>query len=139
MDTLTGIVKFFNNQRGFGFIEVENQDYFVHVTDVDGDMLLGGEDVSFKPVQGHKGLQAIEVQRTNPPEMEEELGELKFYNPERGFGFIGREAKADVFAHFSDFEGLESADDVETGVQVSFVVRSGRDGRDRAYKIRVLS
>jgi len=138
MDKLKGKVKFFNYQRGFGFVEVDDQDYFVHVTDVEGDMLLGGEEVEFKPVQGHKGLQAIEVERVNPPIMEEETGEVKFYDTERGFGFIGRAAKADVFAHFTDFEGLDRAEDVEVGMRVSFTVRSGRDGRDRAYKIRVL-
>lgn len=138
MDKIIGTVKFFNYQKGFGFVAVNDEDYFVHITDVDGDMLLGGEEVSFKPVRGHKGLQAIEVQRVNPPSMEEEEGEVKFYDTERGFGFIGRPDKADVFAHFTDFEGLGQAEDVNVGMRVRFVVRSGRDGRDRAYKIIVM-
>lgn len=138
MEKLTGKVKFFNYQRGFGFVEVGDADYFVHVTDVEGDMLLGGEEVLFKPVQGQKGLQAIEVERVAPPTMDEEEGEVKFYDKDRGFGFIGRASKADVFAHFTDFEGLAKAEDVSVGMRVRFVVRSGRDGRDRAYKIRML-
>lgn len=132
---IKGQVKFFNHQRGFGFIEVDGTDYFVHITDVDGEMLLGGEEVSFKSVEGHKGLQAIEVRRTDPPQMQEEEGSVKFYNAERGFGFIGRDGKADVFAHFTDFEEIESAEAIEEGMKVRFVVRSGRDGRDRAYQI----
>lgn len=137
--SIKGQVKFFNHQRGFGFIEVDETDYFVHITDVEGEMLLGGEEVSFKAVEGHKGLQAIEVCRINPPQMEAEVGEVKFYNDDRGFGFIGREGKADVFAHFTDFEGIESAEAIEEGMEVSFVVRSGRDGRDRAYQISTIN
>jgi len=138
MSKLKGNVKFFNYQRGFGFVEVEGADYFVHVTDVNGDMLLGGEEVLFTPAEGHKGMMAREVERVNPPVMAEEVGEVMFYNPDRGFGFIGREAKADVFAHFTDFEGLGKAEDVQIGMKVQFEVRSGRDGRDRAYKIRLV-
>lgn len=134
-----GNVKFFNHLRGFGFVTAEGQDYFVHISDVtNGDMLLGGEDVSFKAVEGHKGLQAIEVERDNPPPMEEERGEVKFYNSQKGFGFIGRPGKADVFAHITDFENIEESDEIQQGMRVSFVVREGRDGRDRAYQIVVL-
>ncbi len=137
LERLEGTVKFFNQKRGFGFIDVDGEDYFVHITDVEGEILLGDEPVSFKPVQGHKGLQAIEVQRLDPPSMEEEAGHIKFYNDDRGFGFIGREGKADVFAHFTDFQGVEDAEAIETGVNVRFKVREGREGRDRAYEIRI--
>lgn len=136
---INGCVKFFNHQRGFGFVEVDEDgkavDYFVHITDVEGDMLLGGEEVSFKPVNGHKGNQAIEVIRMDPPSMEKEEGKVQFYNSERGFGFIGREGKADVFAHFTDFEDIEDPLDILEDMEVKFVVREGRDGRDRAYQI----
>lgn len=136
---IKGQVKFFNHQRGFGFIEVEGEDdYFVHITDVEGEMLLGDEEVSFKAVKGHKGGQAIEVVRLNPPSMDKETGEVQFYNDKKGFGFISREGKADVFAHFTDFDGIEDSDAITEGMKVSFVVRSGRDGRDRAYQIQTL-
>jgi CspA family cold shock protein len=136
---IQGKVKFFNHSRGFGFVEAGGCDYFVHITDVEGDMLLDGENVEFKSVEGHKGLQAIEITRVSPPEMVEETGEVRFFNSERGFGFIGREGKADVFAHFTDFSGVEESSDVYQGMEVVFVVRRGRDGRDRAYQIRPLT
>lgn len=138
MEKIKGVVKFFNYKQGFGFILVDDVDYFVHVSNVDGEMLLSGEEVVFKPVEGQKGLQAIEVERTSPPVMEEEEGIVEFYDTERGFGFIRRHGKADVFAHFTDFEGIQNAEDVHKGMQVSFTVRQGRDGRDRAYTIKVL-
>lgn len=135
---ITGNVKFFNHLRGFGFVTSEGYDYFVHISDVNGDMLLGGEAVSFKSVEGHKGLQAIEVERLDPPPMEEEEGVIKFFNPDKGYGFIGREGKADVFAHFTDFDNIAGTEDIQQGQNVSFVVRQGRDGRDRAYQITIL-
>lgn len=135
MSRLTGTVKFFNQHKGFGFIQDQNTDYFVHITDVDGEMLLDNEEVTFKPVQGHKGMQAIEVERVAPPALEGELGHVKFYDDAKGYGFISREGKADVFAHFSDIENNAEMRGLEIGEEVSFVVREGREGRDRAYKI----
>jgi CspA family cold shock protein len=134
-----GSVKFFNFAKGYGFIQSSGEDYFVHVTDIqNGDLLLDGEDVTFKAVQGHKGSQAIEVERVLPPDMTEEDGVVKHFNVDRGFGFIGRDGKADVFAHFTDV--IEDHRDIglKDGDCVKFFVRKDRDGRDRAYKIRIV-
>lgn len=131
--TLRGKVKFFNFKKGYGFVCHDNVDYFVHVTDLqNGDILLENEEVVFKPVEGHKGHQAIEVQRVTPPELDDEIGTVKFYDVERGYGFVSRSGKADVFVHFTD---LQEDKPLEVGTEVRFQVRSGRDGRDRAYKI----
>src|SRR5690606_25348004 len=62
----TGTVKWFNDAKGFGFITPENgQDVFVHFRSIQGTgfkSLQEGQKVSFKVVQGQKGLQADEVQ-----------------------------------------------------------------------------
>lgn len=62
----SGTVKFFNHAKGFGFITPENgQDVFVHFRSIVGTgfkTLKEGQRVSFKVVQGQKGLQADEVQ-----------------------------------------------------------------------------
>lgn len=132
----TGKVKFFNFMKGYGFICQDETDYFVHVTDIEeGDLLLEDEEVRFKPVRGHKGWQAIEVHRVEAPDMSEEIGVVKFYDTDRGYGFVEREGKADVFAHFTDIVGENRKDGLVEGERVSFYVRRGRDGRDRAYKI----
>ena len=60
-----GKVKWFNNEKGFGFIEVEGgDDVFVHFTAIEGDgykSLEEGQKVSFEIVEGNRGPQASNV------------------------------------------------------------------------------
>ena len=62
----TGTVKWFNDAKGFGFITPQSGAYlFVHFRSIQGSgfkSLQEGQQVSFKVVQGQKGLQAEEVQ-----------------------------------------------------------------------------
>jgi CspA family cold shock protein len=61
----TGVVKWFNDAKGFGFIERESgDDVFVHFRGIAGDghkTLREGQKVEFNVVQGEKGLSAEEV------------------------------------------------------------------------------
>lgn len=63
-----GTVKWFNTNKGFGFILTEdNREVFVHYTDiaVDGFRNLNeGDRVTFKITQTGKGLRAAEVQKS---------------------------------------------------------------------------
>ena len=65
-----GVVKWFSNQKGYGFITPENgKDVFVHFSAIQGDgykSLNEGEAVEFEIAQGPKGEQAVNVVRTNP-------------------------------------------------------------------------
>ena len=60
-------VKWFNDSKGFGFLEQENgDDVFVHFSAISGDgfkSLAEGDRVSFDLVKGPKGLQAANVTR----------------------------------------------------------------------------
>lgn len=63
----TGIVKWFDGKKGYGFISQENgEDVFVHYSSIDGQgfrTLKEGERVEFEVTRGEKGLQATKVQR----------------------------------------------------------------------------
>ena len=60
-----GKVKWFNNEKGFGFIEVEGgDDVFVHFSAITGEgfkSLEEGQEVSFEIVEGSRGPQAANV------------------------------------------------------------------------------
>lgn len=65
----TGEVKWFNEEKGFGFIKRENDsDVFVHFKAINGTgrrTLLEGQQVTFKVTQGQKGPQAENVTVTD--------------------------------------------------------------------------
>jgi len=66
MNTMAkGRVKWFNDSKGFGFLEQENGvDVFVHFSAITGSgfkSLAEGEEVTFDVVNGPKGLQAANV------------------------------------------------------------------------------
>ncbi|ACM19937.1 cold shock DNA/RNA-binding protein [Geotalea daltonii FRC-32] len=62
-----GVVKWFNDAKGFGFIEQENgEDVFVHFSSIQGDgfkSLAEGQAVTFDVIQGAKGPQAANVNK----------------------------------------------------------------------------
>lgn len=62
-----GTVKWFNEEKGFGFIQQENgPDVFVHFRAIIGDgfkTLAEGQQVSFDIEQGQKGPQAANVEK----------------------------------------------------------------------------
>lgn len=62
-----GTVKWFNDSKGFGFIEQDNgPDVFAHFSAIDGDgfkSLDEGQRVSFDVVEGQKGPQAAAIRK----------------------------------------------------------------------------
>jgi CspA family cold shock protein len=64
-DRVLGTVKWFNDSKGYGFIEREDgDDVFVHFSAIQGDgfrSLAEGQQVEFSVEQGPKGLQAADV------------------------------------------------------------------------------
>ena len=64
------------------------------------------------------------------------IGTVKFFNAQKGYGFISREGGADVFVHFSNIDGT-GYKSLEEGDSVEFEVRPGKKG-DEALKVRKL-
>jgi CspA family cold shock protein len=63
-------------------------------------------------------------------------GTVKFFNTEKGYGFISREDGEDVFVHFSNIEG-DGFKNLEEGQTVEFEIGEGRKG-DEAQNVRAV-
>ena len=64
------------------------------------------------------------------------IGTVKFFNAEKGFGFISREGASDVFVHFSNIVG-EGYKTLDEGQQVEFDIAPGRKGEE-AKNVRAM-
>mmetsp|Transcript_47059 Transcript_47059/g.102410 ORF Transcript_47059/g.102410 Transcript_47059/m.102410 type:complete len:116 (+) Transcript_47059:82-429(+) len=65
----SGTVKFFNAEKGFGFIESEGQDYFIHYTNIESSgfrSLADGEEVEFDLEMDEKKGKQMAVRVTGP-------------------------------------------------------------------------
>ena len=63
-------------------------------------------------------------------------GTVKFFNAEKGFGFISREQGDDVFVHYSNIQG-DGYKSLSEGQHVEFDVAPGRKGEE-AQNVRAL-
>lgn len=70
-EMLRGVVKWFNDAKGFGFIEhTSGRDVFVHYSVIESEgfkTLKDGEEVDYELREGDKGLNAARVLRINAP------------------------------------------------------------------------
>lgn len=64
-------------------------------------------------------------------------GTVKWFNPDKGYGFISREDGEDLFVHFSEIqsEGFKTLDE---GQAVSFEVTTGQNGKLQASNVHKL-
>jgi len=138
-----GVVKFFNANKGFGFIQREDggEDVFVHISAVERAGLEGlgeGQQLEFNLVDRGGKVSASDLQvvgdvipaakKAEAPQRQltgdRASGTVKFFNAMKGFGFITREdGEPDAFVHISAVErsgmsGLNEGDRVEFDLEV---------------------
>ena len=150
----TGVVKFFNAHKGFGFIQQDQggEDVFVHISAVERAGLEGlaeGQQVKFTLVdRGGKvsasDLEAvgdvIAVEKKEAPQREltgeRATGTVKFFNGMKGFGFITRDdGQPDAFVHISAIErsGMSSLNE---GDRLEFDIEVDRRGKYSAVNLQ---
>ena len=64
-------------------------------------------------------------------------GTVKWFNPDKGYGFISREDGDDLFVHFSEIQA-EGFKTLEEGQAVEFDVTAGQNGKMQASNVRKL-
>lgn len=149
-----GTVKFFNGQKGFGFIQQETggEDVFVHISAVERAGLEGlaeGQELEFNLVDrgGKVSAQDLQVvgeviavqQAGGPPKREltgeKATGTVKFFNSMKGFGFLVRDdGQPDAFVHISAVErsGLST---INEGERFEFDLEVDRRGKYSAVNL----
>ncbi|WP_425953365.1 cold-shock protein [Xylanimonas sp. McL0601] len=130
-----GTVRWFDADRGFGFIDVGNEaeDLFVHASEIVGDdgprLLREGQAVEFEVGEGDRGPQARRVRVTGERAANASLGVLgtvSWYEPAKGYGFVTPDdGGAEIFVHSSAIVG---GGVVSEGQRVAFLVVDGEKG-----------
>ena len=158
---LSGVVKWFSPEKGFGFVSLSDGsgDAFLHgsmLTQSGIGAVQPGETLEVRVGPGHKGPHVTEVlsvdgstavpmasrrstaqaATSNGPSVEE-TGTVKWFNTERGYGFITRSSgDDDVFVHISALERSGLAG-LSEGDRVVIDVAEGRKGPEAA-RIRLI-
>jgi len=151
-----GVVKFFNTQKGFGFVQREDggEDVFVHISAVERAGLEGlaeGQGLEFTLVDRGGKISASDLvvvgdvipvaKREAPAAPQRELtgekatGTVKFFNAMKGFGFITRDdGQPDAFVHISAVE-RSGMRDLAEGDRLEFDIEVDRRGKYSAVNL----
>jgi CspA family cold shock protein len=150
-----GVVKFFNPQKGFGFVVRDDggEDVFVHISAVEQaglTDLADGQPLEFTLVDRGGRISATNLRIEGEPMAveraerapqrqltgEKAQGTVKFFNSMKGFGFIQRDdGQPDAFVHISAVEraGIPTLNE---GDRLSFELEVDRRGKHAAVNLQ---
>jgi CspA family cold shock protein len=153
-----GIVKFFNPQKGFGFVVRDDggEDVFVHISAVEQaglTDLADGQPLEFTLVDRGGRISATNLRIDGEPMAveraerapqrqltgEKATGTVKFFNAMKGFGFIQRDdGQPDAFVHISAVEraGIPTLNE---GDRLEFEIEVDRRGKYAAVNLSALA
>jgi len=153
-----GIVKFFNPQKGFGFIVRDDggEDVFVHISAVEQaglTDLADGQPLEFTLVDRGGRISATNLRIEGEPMAveraerapqrqltgEKASGTVKFFNAMKGFGFIQRDdGQPDAFVHISAVEraGIPTLNE---GDRLEFEIEVDRRGKFAAVNLMAIT
>jgi CspA family cold shock protein len=153
-----GVVKFFNPQKGFGFIVRDDggEDVFVHISAVEQaglTDLADGQPLEFTLVDRGGRISATNLRIEGEPMAveraeraperkltgEKATGVVKFFNAMKGFGFIQRDdGQPDAFVHISAVEraGMPTLNE---GDKLEFEIEVDRRGKYAAVNLTPIS
>jgi cold shock protein len=149
-----GVVKFFNTQKGFGFIQRDDggEDVFVHISAVERaglDGLAEGQELEFNLVDRGGKVSAADLApvgdviavapKQEAPQREltgeKATGTVKFFNAMKGFGFITRDdGQPDAFVHISAVE-RSGMRELNEGDRLEFDIEVDRRGKYSAVNL----
>jgi CspA family cold shock protein len=131
---VTGKVKWFNQYKGYGFVEVNGieEDVFLHFSSIkrseignvsNNDIILCEIAKSEKGYQVTRVVQLLQANKYETSDEEKEiLATMKWFNPSKGFGFAQLSTGEDVFIHANLLKKYK-IDTIEHDEKIKLIVR----------------